>query len=258
MKNKKHLFRTFFRIGFLKSIYINFRLLPFLQAIKLPIIVTRSTTIESLSGTMTLNSPVSFGLVKIGQLHTDLVSWKEGKNYLNIKGDFIVGGFIQAGVGCKVVIDKNATLSIGANAAIGANTCIICRDSIKIGSNFRAAWETQIMDTNFHYTKDTLSGKVNARTAPVVLGNNNWIGNRSSVMQGTKTNDFFIAASNSLCNKDYTDSIPPYSMVGGSPAKLLKTNIVRVLDREEKEISQLFEKSNNTFLFVNPEPRARF
>ena len=43
-----HRFRTLFRIGIIKTIIVNFRLLPIKQAIKFPIIVTRSTTLESL------------------------------------------------------------------------------------------------------------------------------------------------------------------------------------------------------------------
>jgi hypothetical protein len=43
--------------GLPKSIYVNFRLLPFIQAIKLPIIVSRKTLLSSLSGKVTLDKP---------------------------------------------------------------------------------------------------------------------------------------------------------------------------------------------------------
>ena len=76
-------------------------------------------------------------------------------------------------------------------------------------------------------------------------------------MQGTKTPDFFIAASNTLCNKDYTTIIPEYSLVGGSPAKLLKTGLCRVLDREEKEIDLLFKNTEDDFIITDKIVRAR-
>ena len=75
-------------------------------------------------------------------------------------------------------------------------------------------------------------------------------------MPGTITNDFFIAASNSLCNKDYTN-LPMYSLVGGSPAKLLKTNVVRVLDKEEKELANIFEQCEDNVIYTDSKPRAR-
>jgi acetyltransferase-like isoleucine patch superfamily enzyme len=168
----------------------------------------------------------------------------------------ISGMDIQFGIGNSIIIDKNSILKLGSNVSMGANNKIICRNNIIIGNNYRAAWDVQIFDTNFHYIKNIEDGSVSRRENKVIIGNNNWFGNRSSIMPGTITNDFFIAASNSLCNKDYTN-LPKYSLVGGSPAKLLKTNVVRVLDREAKEIAELFKKSDDRVIYVNPEPRVR-
>lgn len=251
-----HRVKTFFRIGLLKTIIVNFRLLPIKQAIHLPIMVTRATVLESLLGNVVLEK-VGFGILKIGTLHTDLFSWNGNKSILNIKGKLFVGGFTQFGVGCSIIVDENSELHIGENAAIGANSKIICRHKIVIGENLRTAWDVQIFDTNFHYIKNIENGRVVRREKEVIIGKNNWFGNRCTIMPGTKTNDFFIAASNSLCNKDYTESVPTHSLVAGQPAKLIKQNVVRVLDKEEKEISQAFMKQNSDVLFVDPGPRSR-
>lgn len=256
-KQLKNRFRTFFRIGFLKTLIVNFRLLPFKQAIHLPIVVSRATIIENLSGNVVLKN-VGFGQIKIGTFHTDLFSWNGNKSILNIKGRFFVGGFIQFGVGCSIIVDENSELHIGNNACIGANTKIICRNRIVVGDNFRTAWDVQLFDTNFHYIKNIEDGSVSRREKEVIIGNNNWFGNRCTVMPGTKTNDFFIAASNSLCNKDYTESVPKYSLVAGQPARLIKQNVVRVLDREEKEIKQMFENVSDNVIHVDPTPRPRY
>lgn len=251
-----HRFRTLFRIGIIKTIIVNFRLLPIKQAIKFPIIVTRSTTLESLSGNGNISGKVGFGMIKIGTLHTELFSWNGVKSILNISGEIHLNGFTQFGVGCSIVVDKNAILELGDNVCIGANSKIICRNYIKIGNNYRAAWDIQIFDTNFHYIKNIEDGSVARRENKVIIGNNNWFGNRSSIMPGTITNDFFIAASNSLCNKDYTN-LPMYSLVGGSPAKLLKNNVVRVLDKEEKELANIFEQCEDNVIYTDSKPRAR-
>ena len=44
-------------------------------------------------------------------------------------------------------------------------------------------------------------------------------------MKGTKTPDYTIVASNSLCNKDYTKEITSESIIGGTPAKLITKNL---------------------------------
>ena len=255
---KHNSIRTVFRIGYLKTIYINFRLLPFKQAIRLPIVVSRATTLESLSGSIHFQSKPSFGIMKFGFNHSDLFSWRARRSIIKIDGNVFAGDFTQFGVGCSLIVDAGATLYLGNNFTIGGLSKIICRKKISIGDNFRGAWEVQIFDTNFHYIKNIEDGSVTRREHEVVLGANNWIGNRASVMPGTKTNSFFIAASNSLCNKDYTTMVPQYSLVAGSPAKLLKNNVVRVIDREEREIARLFKESSEKVLHVNPEPRSRF
>lgn len=250
--------RTFFRIGWLKSIYLNFRLLPLNQAMKLPIIVSRVTTLESLTGKVHLQTKPSFGIMKFGFNHSDMFSWKARYTVIKIDGDVFAGDFAQFGVGCSLIVDSGASLHLGNNFSIGGFSKIICRKKITIGDNFRGAWEVQIFDTNFHYIKNIADGSVVRREHEVVLGANNWMGNRASIMPGTKTNDFFIAASNSLCNKDYTSMVPKYSLVVGSPAKLLKTDVVLVIDREEREITSLFNESAVNLLYVNPEPRSRY
>lgn len=114
-KQLKNRFRTFFRIGVLKTLRANLKLLPFKQAIHLPIVVSRATIIENLSGNVVLKN-LGFGQIKIGTLHTDLFSWNGNKSILNIKGRFFVGGFIQFGVGCSIIVDENSELYIGDNA----------------------------------------------------------------------------------------------------------------------------------------------
>lgn len=254
-KQLYHRFRTLFRIGIIKTIIVNFRLLPFKHAIKMPIVVTKSIVLENLSGGVNISGPVRFGLVKVGTFNTDFFSWNGSKMMFNIKGNIYLGGRAQIGSGCSIVVDEGAELHIGDNVCIGSNCKIICRNLIKIGNNSRVAWESQILDTNFHFIKNIEDGSVSRRENKVLIGNNNWLGNRSSIMPGTITNDYFIAASNSLCNRDYTN-LPKYSLVGGSPAKLLKTNVVRVLDKEEKELASIFDKCNHKIIYTNPEPRS--
>ena len=229
-------------ISVVKTVRLNFSLLPFRQAIRFPILITRASTIASVKGRIKITCPVKTGLVRFGYLHSDLMSWSSNKTFINIKGQWVVNGWIQFGVGDQLVIEKGGILETGYDMCIGANSKIICRENIKIGNHFRAAWDVQIFDTNFHYTKNMENGRVKCRTKPVRIGNNNWLANRSSIVQGCKTNDYLIIASNSLCNKDYSE-LPHFSMVAGSPAKLCASNVYRVLDREEKEIDRLFEES---------------
>jgi virginiamycin A acetyltransferase len=51
-----------------------------------------------------------------------------------------------------------------------------------------------------------------------VIGNDVWIGNNATIMQGIKIGDGAIIGTNSLVTKD----VEPYTMVGGNPAKVIR------------------------------------
>jgi hypothetical protein len=59
--------------------------------------------------------------------------------------------------------------------------------------------------------------------------------NRVSVLKGTQTPDFCTVASNSLCTKDYT-SLGENILIGGVPAKLIRSNISRDWSGEKQQL----------------------
>ena len=77
------------------------------------------------------------------------------------------------------------------------------------------------------------------------------MGNTTFIKKGVKTPDYFIVASpNALLTKDYT-SMPPYSVVGGSPVKLLKSGIRRIYNGEiEAKLNKHFKATlDNTVIW---------
>jgi len=149
-----HLFfdriRSILRTDILKSLYINFRLLPIHQAVHLPIIVSYATTIGVLSGKITINTKCKPGLIRLGFLHSDLLSWKKNTSFISIEGELIIMGWSQFGVGYSLNVQKKAVLILGNNCSFGSNGPIVSCNKIEIGNNYRAAWDVQIFDTNFH------------------------------------------------------------------------------------------------------------
>ncbi|MFO1033354.1 MAG: DapH/DapD/GlmU-related protein [Hyphomicrobiales bacterium] len=56
------------------------------------------------------------------------------------------------------------------------------------------------------------------RSRPVTIGNDTWIGHGAIIMKGVTVHDGAVVASNAVVTKD----VPPYAIVGGLPAKVIK------------------------------------
>jgi acetyltransferase-like isoleucine patch superfamily enzyme len=65
----------------------------------------------------------------------------------------------------------------------------------------------------------------------IIIGNDVWIGAKSTIMSGVKIGDGAIVAAGALVTKD----VEPYSVVGGNPAKLLKYRF------DKQQIADLLE-----------------
>src|SRR5690606_21554294 len=108
-------------------------------------------------------------------------------------------------------------------SSLGTGGKIICVERIVLGKYARLGSESQIIDTSFHQMIDIITGEKFPMTVPITISDYNYIGNRVSIMKGTVTPDYCTIASNSLCTKNYT-SLGQNILIGGMPAKLLKTN----------------------------------
>lgn len=208
--------------------YFNFRKLPFKQAIKLPFDFYHKVRFENTQGNIIIkNGNIHRAMIKIGGRGSEMFPHLPA--IIDIKGTLVFNGTTEIGNGCLLRVENNGKLTFGNRVRIGANSKIICEDKITFGNEIDISWESQVFDTNFHYTKDINSENIFPKTAPIVIGSYNWFGNRVNIMKGTITPNNTIAASNSLLNKDYT-YIPAYSVLAGTPAKLVKSGIKRMFE----------------------------
>ncbi len=204
--------------GLPKSIYVNFRLLPFNEAIRLPIIVSRKTKLRSLSGNVHL-SKVKTGIVRIGFGGTDMMDYTYQRTILKITGDIYFQGKTKIGVGARIMV--SGTLRVGTHFDITGDTTIICAKEIEIGNHTMIAWQSIIMDTDQHAIYDNQQHIIN-QDKKITIGNNVWIGAKSFILKGSNIADGCIIGANTTITKPF---ITKNSIIAGNPAKILKENI---------------------------------
>ena len=115
--------------------------------------------------------------------------------------------------GVRLEIGESGTLVIGNGTYLNRNTLIVCEDRVEIGKNCKIAWDVIIMDSDLHPINDS-SPIVNK---PVRIEDDVWIGCRSIVLKGVTIGRGAVIAAGSVVTKD----IPPGTIYGGSPAKLI-------------------------------------
>lgn len=220
-------------INWAKTLYFNFKMLPFAQAKKLPIVFYGKVKFSSLEGNIIINAPIKFKMIGFGQKY-ELMSVSKKNAELYLSGTVVFKGHVQFGIDYFLYVKKNALLEMGHVTSLGGNGKIICLDKIIIGDYVRIGYESQVIDTSFHKMIDLTSGNIPSTTSPIKLGNYNYIGGRTTIMKSVMTPNNCTIASNSLLTKDYS-KLGECVFIGGIPAKLIKQNIRRAWEEEDLE-----------------------
>lgn len=235
------------RVSFFKTIYFNYRSLPFSQAKNLPIHVYTNTQLISTKGSIVFeDSHVSYGMIKWGWFHSYR---SQGKTRIQNCGKIIFKGKGKIMSGSEIVTWPNSTLTICDSFFIGENVLLYCQHNIYLSRCVRISYQCDISDSDYHYCIDVISGKVFHKNKSIYIGAYNWIGNRTSIKKGSRTPDYIMVASaGSVLSKDYIPLVKPYSILGGCPAKVIKTGISRIWYDELNTIAYIdamFEKGEN-------------
>lgn len=209
------------------TLYLNLRSFPLNQAIRLPLFVYGLPHFYCLSGRMLVEGSIITGMIKFNKTMSGAPSNMAVPSEINNQGIIVFKGRGFIGTGNKIFVAFKGKLEIGENFKITDWCNIGCFTSVKIGAQSRITHRCQLLDSNYHYVADFEKGVVPYHSHPISIGNGCWICNSSTVSGGTILPDFTIVASNSLVNKDYS-TFPTDSMIGGVPAKLIKTGLRKI------------------------------
>lgn len=148
---------------------------------------------------------------------------KVGKRFFLEKSVSILGNNIE--VGNQVAIRKdcilagNGKLKIDNNTVINSSTIIGCYESIEIGKDVMIAPRCYILDVDHNYNNKELPiSKQGYSFSPVKIEDGVWLGTQVVITKGVTIGKGSVVASNSVVTKD----IPPFCVVAGVPAKIVK------------------------------------
>lgn len=207
-------------ISLLRSVWFNFRYLPFEHACRLPILLAPNVRVKNMwRGGISLQE-VHFGVAHIGFHEADGLDVYAMHTIIDIhKGGIMhCEGDIHLGHGAVICVKETGCLKLGKKFAISGTTKIVCSDKINIGSNVQFSWDTLVMDSDAHRIFDRNNHSV-ANHKEIIIGNNVWIAANNIVLKGTVIGNDCVIGINSLLNKEYKEN---NVLIAGNPARIIK------------------------------------
>lgn len=117
------------------------------------------------------------------------------------------------------VVGDCSFLHMGTNSEINKGCFLLLRNDLFIGKNSTIAYGASILTgANPHASHNKLGKIYPKMTAPVVIGDNCWIGANATILPGITIGDCSIVAAGAIVTKD----VPPGVLVAGNPAVIKK------------------------------------
>lgn len=119
--------------------------------------------------------------------------------------------------GAYIEIVNGGRLVLGQGAA-NVGLTIMCAKEVTIGNGVRIGRNVSIRDWNGPHV---ILNSHYRNHAPVHIGDHVWLCSGCTVMPGVTIGEGSVVAANATVTKD----VPPHSLVGGSPARVIRENI---------------------------------
>jgi len=141
----------------------------------------------------------------------------QGRGKLIVSNYVTLGYRLAGAMNMPIVLqprEPGAVISIDERTAVMNGCELIARTQIEIGTNCRIGPHTLVYDSDFHELAPDRRDE-SGKSAPIVIGDNVWIGSRVMILKGVSIGNDAVIAAGSVVTKD----VPQGSIVAGTPAK---------------------------------------
>lgn len=207
-----------------KTIYFNFKVLPFLKAIRFPFYVSRRFKLDLPRASLCRRNIIipdnanTFSIRFCNSGSENVIPNKYGLIALKDTGKIIFGNKIKFSAGCTIRVDSGV-LRIGNNFSANRNCEFSCTNGLTFGDNVLLAFRIGFRDNDGH---KVIGGEKRNTNSSIVIGNHVWICGDVDILKGVIIGSHCVVAFRSLVLKgQYDDN----TLIAGSPAKIISRDI---------------------------------
>lgn len=149
-----------------------------------------------------------------------------GTKFITIGNNTLIGKHVQLTAWSSHNGENyDVSITIGSNCQIGSYNHITSANSITIGDGVLTGKFVTITDNSHGNPGDFSDCDISPikrsvfSKGPVVIEDNVWIGDKATILPNVRLGRCSIVGANSVVTKD----VPPYSIVAGNPARVIKT-----------------------------------
>ena len=214
-------------LNILYSVYFNFKYLPLKTALKMPILINHNVNIRKLNrGNLLINNMTpTLGMIRFGiDKGSFCLAKKQSSIYVEDDCELIFNGRCSIDGGFSLTINMKGKISIGHNVHFNANAIISSSSLIKVDDNVGTGWDCTLINWDGHDIIDIETQNVINLPRPIIINKNCWIGAKVTIMKGVVLSMNTIVPYGSILTKKCDVS---YCVFGGTPNRVLKTNVAR-------------------------------
>jgi acetyltransferase-like isoleucine patch superfamily enzyme len=144
-----------------------------------------------------------------------------GRSAVYGTGNLIFGGNVLLYPGQYFETQEGGSITIGDGVVISTGCHIVSRASVTIGPGTMIGEFASIRDSNHSRTPGVPLRESDEVSAPIVIGEEVWIGRGVAILQGVTIGDRATVGANAVVTRD----VPSNAVVAGVPARPIASRV---------------------------------
>ena len=215
-----------YKFSLIKTLYINFKTLRFVDAIRLPIVVSRHVKIKNAKkGSIVIKHPLKPFMIRFGFGGSeDLYYYNLTKSVLFFRnsGKIIFNGNSARFSPHFSILVDDSVMEFGDGFTCNNGCSFSSTHGIKFGDDCLVGCHVIVRDSDGHKIIHYDTSSFDCKTEMVEIGNHVWICNNCNILKGVTIGNNNIVSYNTMCVKSVTEE---NCIIGGHVGKVIKHGV---------------------------------